>query len=98
FKGMFDAGIVLVATSNAHPSELYKDGLNRQLFLPFIGMLEQHTTVLELRSAKDFRLDKLAGRRLYFAPADAAAAGHLREAFTRLTGQQHGAPLDLQVK
>lgn len=70
FKVLFEANIVVVATSNSHPSELYKNGLNRQLFLPFIDLINHNMEELELDAHKDFRLEKLAGRRLYFAPLD----------------------------
>ena len=66
FRGLFDAGTVVVATSNAHPSQLYKNGLNRQLFLPFIAMIENHMEVVSLNAQKDFRLDKLAGNPAVF--------------------------------
>ena len=74
FKALFEAQVVVVATSNVHPRELYKNGLNRQLFVPFIGLIEQHMDVVELLAAKDFRLEKLAGKPLYFTPADARAS------------------------
>src|SRR5688572_28200282 len=80
FKHLFERGIVVVATSNASPGELYKNGLNRQLFLPFIDLIEDHMDVIELKAAKDFRLEKLAGRPLYFTPDDAAARGDGRRA------------------
>jgi cell division protein ZapE len=74
FKGMLACGVVVVATSNSPPGDLYKHGLNRQLFLPFIDLIEDHMQVLELAAAKDFRMEKLSGRSLYFTPADAAAS------------------------
>jgi cell division protein ZapE len=98
FKGFFEADVTIVATSNVPPSGLYKNGLNRQLFLPFIALIEERMEVLELVSAKDFRLEKLAGQRLYFTPADAAARQALSAAFTRLTGLAKGRPTELDVK
>src|SRR5947209_9948278 len=62
FTRLFELGIVVVATSNVAPGELYKDGLNRALFLPFIALLEQHMQVMELTARTDFRLEKLAGQ------------------------------------
>src|SRR5262249_23343380 len=61
FKRLFELGVVVVATSNVPPNELYKDGLNRALFLPFIGLIEEHMEVIELDARTDFRLEKLGG-------------------------------------
>jgi cell division protein ZapE len=90
--------LVVVATSNAAPERLYWNGLNRQLFLPFIALLEENVDVFELRSAKDFRLDKLAGRQLYFWPCDAKAEASVEEHWERLTGHHPGAPTSVEVK
>lgn len=98
FQGLYAAGTVVVATSNAHPSALYKNGLNRQLFLPFIDMLQNRMDVLELKSQKDFRLDKLAGAQLYFTPADTEARAALDDHWERLTGHHPGKPVMLDVK
>jgi cell division protein ZapE len=98
FAGLFAAGTVVVATSNAKPSDLYKNGLNRQLFLPFIGLLTAHMEVIELKAEKDFRLDKLSGAKLYFYPADAAASAALDAHWQRLTGNHPGKPQTIEVK
>ena len=60
FSALFAGGVVLVATSNVAPQDLYRDGLNRQLFLPFIGLIERNTEVLALDSPKDYRQEKLS--------------------------------------
>ena len=73
FKALFESQVVVVTTSNVHPRDLYKNGLNRPLFLPFIDLIQSHMDVEELAAAKDFRLEKLAGKPLYFTPADASA-------------------------
>ena len=98
FKGLFEKGVVVVATSNLPPSRLYWDGLNRQLFLPFIGLIEEKMEVFELQSAKDFRLDKLSGRTLYYSACDEAAARGIAEHWDRLTGGQEGETVYLEVK
>ena len=98
FAGLFERHVVIVATSNVPPSGLYKNGLNRQLFEPFIAMIEARMEVLELESAKDFRLEKLAGQPLYFTPVNTASEAALRAAFTRLTGKARGEPRDIDVK
>ncbi|MCL4768109.1 MAG: AFG1 family ATPase [Hyphomicrobiaceae bacterium] len=98
FKVLFESGVVVVATSNAAPGDLYRNGLNRQLFLPFVDLIEDHMEALELAAAKDFRLEKLNGQRLYFTPADAAAHAELDRIWLRLTGSGSGQRGDLQVK
>ena len=98
FQAMFDAGVVIVATSNSHPTELYKNGLNRDLFVPFIAQLQERMQVIELVAAKDFRLAKLAGRQLYFTPADRQAEIEMRAVFERLTGEARGKPMALELK
>lgn len=98
FRVLFARGVVVVATSNATPAQLYKDGLNRQLFLPFIDLIEDHMTVRELAAEKDFRLEKLAGRRLYFSPVDETARAELDAHWLRLTGVAHPPPQYLEVK
>ncbi|MEZ5853782.1 MAG: cell division protein ZapE [Hyphomicrobiaceae bacterium] len=98
FKGLFDRGVVMVATSNVPPQGLYKNGLNRQLFLPSIALIEANMEVLELESSKDFRLEKLEGQQLYFTPADAKASQALGSAFKKLTGLSKGRVIELDVK
>ncbi len=98
FKALFGCGLVVVATSNTAPRRLYWNGLNRALFLPFVDLVEAHMDVLELNAAKDFRLDKLAGRQLYYAPNDAAARAELDAHWERLTGHNDPAAVELEVK
>jgi cell division protein ZapE len=97
FKGMLEADVVIVATSNVPPDGLYKDGLNRALFLPFIALIEQHLDVEELKAAKDFRLEKLAGRPLYFTPLGAGAKAEMDKAWLNLTGSARAAPLEIEI-
>ncbi len=98
FKVLFESGVVVVATSNSPPQELYRNGLNRQLFLPFVDLIEDHMQVLELAAAKDFRLDKLNGQQLYFTPADDAANAELDAIWLSLTGSAKGERKELVVK
>lgn len=98
FKGLFERGVVMVVTSNSRPDQLYWNGLNRQLFLPFIDLIETHLETFELSSARDYRLDKLAGRPLYFAPDDAHARSELEQHWQRLTMGSIPAPAVLDVK
>ena len=71
FEALFAAGVTLVATSNRPPDDLYKDGINRQLFLPFIDMLKERQRIVRVGGPKDFRLDRLKGARVYFSPIGA---------------------------
>jgi cell division protein ZapE len=98
FKALFEAQVVVVATSNAHPRDLYKNGLNRQLFVPFIELIEERMDIVELAAARDYRLEKLAGKPLYFTPADETARAAMDRLWSELSGGQPGAPTELEVK
>ena len=84
----------MVATSNTAPRDLYRDGLNRQLFTPFIKMIEARMETNELESAKDYRLDKLHGSDFYLTPADARAEAAMDTSFRKLTGRNAGRAAD----
>jgi cell division protein ZapE len=98
FTKLFELGVVMVATSNIAPSGLYKDGLNRALFLPFLALLEKHCDVVRLDARTDFRLEKLTGVAAWYVPPDAAAKAALDDAWHRLVGHADGAPHELVVK
>ena len=98
FKHLFELQVVIVATSNSPPGRLYENGLNRQLFVPFIELIGEHMDVVELKSAKDYRLEKLAGQPLYFSPADERAGAELDKHWDRLTGHHAGGSEVLEVK
>jgi cell division protein ZapE len=98
FTRMFELGVVVVVTSNVPPTELYKGGLNRALFLPFIAMLEQRMEIFQLDARTDFRLEKLAGRKVWHVPADDAASAALDDAWRRLVGSASGMPQELAIK
>ncbi len=68
FQYLFDAGVIIVTTSNRHPDELYKDGLNRALFLPFIDLIKERLVLHNLNSETDHRQGRLEDRKLYFSP------------------------------
>jgi cell division protein ZapE len=98
FEQLFERGVVLLATSNVPPGELYKDGLNRALFVPFIHMLETHMEIVQLNARTDFRLEKLAGLPVWYVPADAKADAALDDAWRRLAGGHGGAAQQLALK
>ncbi len=85
FTALLDAGTTVVTTSNRPPADLYKDGLNRQLFLPFIALLEARLDVVGLNGPVDYRLARLGGGPTYFVPNGPAATAALADAFFRLT-------------
>ena len=86
FQRLFEQGVTLVTTSNRAPADLYKDGLNRALFLPFIAMLEEACEVAELASPTDHRQGRLRGAARYFAPVDAAARAAMAQVWDGLGG------------
>lgn len=97
FGLLFNQGVTVVSTSNRVPDDLYKDGLQRELFLPFIALLKERMTVHHLASPNDYRQNRLSGADVYFTPADATARAAMREIWADFTGGA-GAPLVLKVK
>ena len=98
FAQLFERGVVVVATSNVAPTELYKEGLNRALFVPFIHMLERRMDIARLEARADFRLEKLAGMRVWYVPADAAADAALDDAWRQLSRGHQGDAQELPLK
>ena len=85
FTHLFNQGVVVVATSNRHPRDLYKDGLQRERFLPFIDTLMDEMNVMELASARDYRLERLQGMEVYITPSGEEANAKLKADFEALT-------------
>ena len=98
FTQLFERGVVVIATSNVAPEELYRNGLNRALFVPFIHLLEAHMDIARLDARTDFRLEKLAGMPVWYVPADAAADAALDDAWRRLAGGNGGMTQNLPLK
>ncbi len=102
FTALIDRGVTVVATSNRPPSDLYKDGLNREHFLPFIALVEAKLDVMGLNGPTDYRRDRLGDGARWFVPADEAASAALSAAFFRLTDyppedRAHVPTLDLDL-
>lgn len=97
FEYLFERGVVVVTTSNRVPEDLYKNGLNRQLFLPFIDLIRQRMEVADLDSPRDHRQDRLTGAQVWFSPLNADSRAEMNRIWADLT--RHGAaePLILQV-
>jgi len=109
FTRLFELGVVVVATSNVAPGDLYKNGLNRALFVPFVTLLERRLQVVEVSARADFRLEKLAGQPVWHLLDDRALGdpagiratrrdGALDQSWTRLTGGHPVAEIALAVK
>ncbi|MDA9436164.1 cell division protein ZapE [Bradyrhizobium sp. CCBAU 51627] len=98
FAKLFELGTVVVATSNVAPDDLYKGGLNRALFLPFIKQITEHMDVSRLDARTDFRLEKLQGVPMWLTPADGDADAALDRAWKRMTGNAKCKSHDIQIK
>ena len=85
FSGLIAAGVTVVTTSNRHPDDLYKDGLNRQLFLPFIDLVKDSLDIIALDGPTDYRRDRLGSARIWLVPNGPEATAALSETFFRMT-------------
>lgn len=97
-RGLFREGVTLVATSNIPPADLYKDGLQRERFLPAIDLLKEHTDVMEVAGDTDYRLRFLEQAELYHSPLDEAAEEVLNEEFVHLAPDTPEFNTELQVE
>ncbi|MBR0690748.1 AFG1 family ATPase [Bradyrhizobium manausense] len=98
FAKLFELGTVVVATSNVAPDDLYKGGLNRALFLPFIKQINDHMDVSRLDARTDFRLEKLQGVPMWLTPADGDADAALNRAWAKMTGNAKCKSRDISIK
>ncbi len=97
FEALTADGVTLVATSNRPPNELYKNGLNRQLFEPFIAEIEQKLEVVGVRGPKDYRLDRLRGARTWLAPVNPANEAAFDKLWAEMLDGQAEIGVDLEV-
>ena len=97
FEALLEAGCVIVSTSNIPPQELYRNGLNRNLFEPFIKLIEERFDVIELDGPTDYRLDRLAGEDVYFCPLGPGTASRMRVMWHKVTGTDGGGETWLEV-
>ena len=98
FQILFDKGVVVVTTSNRAPEALYKNGLNRQLFLPFIALIRDRMQIVRLDSDTDHRQDRAAGGKVWFTPADTPAREALDRIWDAETGGAVPTPGGFEVK
>lgn len=98
FEKLFADGVVVVATSNMAPQNLYSGGLNRALFLPFIAMIQERMKVLSLESRTDYRMEKLEGLSTWYTPLGPQADEAINAAWKRLAGPSGGMPSSIELK
>jgi len=96
FTRLFELGVVLVATSNVAPDELYAGGINRGHFLPFVGLLKARTEIVRLEAAEDYRLGAVGADELYLTPLGPESDAAMDRAWAGLTGGDPGAPAELR--
>ena len=97
FTALFAERVTVVATSNVAPEDLYRDGLNRTLFLPFIAQLQERMETVHLAAARDYRYATLVAAPTWFVPADATSREALDRAFRALAGVERGEPQRLPL-
>lgn len=97
FEKLFDRGVVVVTTSNRAPDDLYRGGLNRQLFLPFIALLKQKLDVLQLATERDYRLQRLKASPVWFSPLSARSTLALDRVWNLQTDEAEGGPMELEL-
>ena len=97
FEALMEAGTVIVTTSNLAPQDLYRDGLNRQLFLPFIGLIEDKFDIISLDSPVDYRLGRVKAHETFLTPLSPENDARMQDLWVRLTDTETGRPRDIEV-
>lgn len=98
FTELFARGCILVATSNVEPDDLYRDGLNRSLFLPFVALLKRHVDVVSLDSPTDYRMGKIEHLPVYVTPLDERADLAMNAAWHHIAGGLPDEPVEIERK
>ena len=98
FQAFFDHGVVIIATSNVAPQDLYKGGLQRERFLPFIDLIMQKLDVLDIGAGRDFRLDRLKGDPVWHTPLGGESTAMLDKAFATLTDNATPQPEEIELQ
>lgn len=98
FTALFKEGVILVATSNVAPDNLYRGGLNRQLFLPFVDTLKHYVDVVNLDAPTDYRLRKTGGQSVYMTPLGKTADKHMNAAWAQVKGKAVERPAEIDVR
>lgn len=97
FEALLAEGTVIVTTSNLAPADLYRNGLNRQLFLPFIALIGERLDVISLDSPIDYRLGRVKAHETFLTPLSPEADSRLQDLWVRLTDTEKGQPRDIEV-
>ena len=97
FEGLLSHGTVIVTTSNLAPTELYRNGLNRQLFMPFIALINEKLDVVSLDSPVDYRLGRVKAHETFLTPISPETDARLQDLWVRLTDTGKGLPQDIDV-
>lgn len=98
FPALWARGVVIVATSNWAPDDLYKNGLQRDRFLAFIAVLKNEMEIVELDSGCDYRMQNLEESDFYLSPCDSGAESHLENIFAALSGNRNAEPITIEVQ
>lgn len=98
FSALFERGVVLIATSNVAPDNLYPNGLNRQLFMPFVSILKTRVDVINLDSRTDYRLEKLDRQPVYLTPLGAESDARMDETWKILTEGRRETPVTIDFR
>ena len=97
FESLFNLGAIVVTTSNLAPDELYKEGLNRDLFVPFIRLIENKLEVVPLTGNADYRLGRIRGLKTFITPLGPDADAKMQDLWEKLTDTSKGDPAEINV-